>query len=204
MTKFSIIMPSYLGDYPNSATDKEDKLIRAIESVLQQTYKNWELIIIADGCDKTINLLKKYFKTIDKNKEIVLYLVPKQKIWSGVRNFGIQKATGDYIIYLDIDDYYSKDYLFNLSNEITNNDWYFVHDIKLQGNEFKKSYCDIKLGKCGTSNIIHKRKLNIKWAKSDYTEDYRFIQQLKSLSNDYKELTTAGYYVCHIPRKYDI
>ena len=108
MTKFSIIMPSYLGDYPNSATDKEDKLIRAIESVLQQTYKNWELIIIADGCDKTINLLKKYFKTIDKNKDIVLYLVPKQKIWSGVRNFGIQKATGDYIIYLDIDDYYSK------------------------------------------------------------------------------------------------
>ena len=69
MTKFSIIMPSYLGDYPNSATDKEDKLIRAIESVLQQTYKNWELIIIADGCDKTINLLKKYLvanKIIDR------------------------------------------------------------------------------------------------------------------------------------------
>jgi len=199
MNKFSIIMPSYLGDYPYSAKDKESKIIRALDSVVNQTYEDWELIIIADGCNKTCEVVDEYFK--EKNCNIKLYYIDKQPLFSGIRNIGIDKAEGDYIIYLDIDDYYSKDYLMNLSKEITSHDWYFVNDYKLVGNEFKESKCVERLGHCGTSNVIHK-KLDVKWMKSDYSEDFQFIKRL--LKYDYKRLLTCGYYVCHIPHKYDV
>ena len=44
----SVIMPSYLGAYKNAAKDRDRKIVRAINSVVRQTYKDWELIIIAD------------------------------------------------------------------------------------------------------------------------------------------------------------
>lgn len=54
---FSIVMPSYLGDYNSSAgpsaTNRVEKFIRAVDSVLAQTFGSWELLIVADGCEKT-------------------------------------------------------------------------------------------------------------------------------------------------------
>ena len=204
MISFSVIMPSYLGIYPQCAKDRENKLIRAIDSVMNQTYKHWELIIISDGCDKTVEILTQYFKE-NKKKNVALYLINKQKIWSGVRNVGIRKAENDYIIYLDTDDFYHIDYLKNLSKEIEQEkkQWYFVDDFKMKGNNFKVDLCEAKLGMCGTSNIIHSRKLNVFWDKSDYKEDYVFIKKLVK-EKDYKRLNTVGYYVCHIPNKYDV
>lgn len=204
MIKFSIIMPSYLGGYTGAANDREDKLIRSIESVIKQTYNRWELIIIADGCDRTCEILQNYLKQYKDKYNIRLYLVPKQKLWAGVRNYGINKAKGEYIIYLDIDDYYKEDYLQLLSKEITDHDWYFVNDFKLKGNQFIEDHCSISLGSCGTSNIIHKSSLKTRWNKSDYAEDFNFIRILNKESNYFKRLNVVGYYVCHIPNTYDI
>ena len=82
--KISIIMPSYLGDYPMAAKDRELKIHRAIYSVLKQEYENWELIIIADGCNKTVDIINKY-----KDNRIILISVTKQRIYSDIRNIGI-------------------------------------------------------------------------------------------------------------------
>jgi glycosyltransferase involved in cell wall biosynthesis len=63
--KVSVIMASYLGDYPGRATNPEQKFIRAVKSFLTQTYENKELIIVADGCDTTERLYQYNFSDID-------------------------------------------------------------------------------------------------------------------------------------------
>ena len=54
----SIIMPSYLGAYRKSAKDREVKLRRAVKSVIHQEYDDWELIIVADVCERTVEIIK--------------------------------------------------------------------------------------------------------------------------------------------------
>ena len=201
---FSIIMPSYLGEYTGAAMYRDKKLLRAVQSVINQTFENWELIIISDGCEQTIDILKSHAPALENNN-IIVYKIPKQKRWGGVRNIGIAKATGKYIIYLDGDDYYFPAYLMDLHNEMQEEKtWYYVDDLKLKNKLFVRDNCDLSLGRCGTSNIIHKREMQSKWLCSDYGEDYQFIKQLVKESIDYKKLKTVGYYVAHIPKKYDV
>src|SRR3954468_14224010 len=105
--KISIIMPSYLGDYPNAASDREGKLKRAIISFLDQTYARRELILVADGCEQTENVYKFLKNNSGKpiSSLIRLVKIPKQGHFSGaVRNAGIDVATGEIIAYLDTDD----------------------------------------------------------------------------------------------------
>lgn len=89
----SIIMPAY---------NAEKYISESIESVLAQTYKNWELIII-DDCSKdgTINIIRQYQMFDNRIRVISL------KCNAGVanaRNIGIELAKGRYIAFLDSDD----------------------------------------------------------------------------------------------------
>ena len=56
MKKVSVVMASYLGEYPGRTSNPEPKFIRAVKSFLSQTYENKELIICADGCDRTVEI----------------------------------------------------------------------------------------------------------------------------------------------------
>ena len=91
--KVSIIIPVY---------NSESTLKRCIESVINQTYKNIEILIINDGSkDKSLNIMNEY-----KNKdERIIVINQKNKGLSGARNTGINNATGDYITFIDSDDY---------------------------------------------------------------------------------------------------
>ena len=96
----SVVMPSYLGAYKRAAKNRDDKIVRAIKSVQVQTYKDWELLVIADGCEKTVEIVSAI-----KDKKVKLHSISKQALWSGaVRNKGLSEAIGDYACYLDIDD----------------------------------------------------------------------------------------------------
>ncbi len=87
--KFSIIIPTY-----NRATF----LPKAIESVLSQTYTDWELIIVDDGStDNTRDVVSKY----EDNR--IRYIYQQNAERSAARNNGIAKATGDYVCFLDSD-----------------------------------------------------------------------------------------------------
>ena len=57
--KVSVIMPVYLGEYQGCASDREQKFLRAVSSVLQSSYKNIELVVIGDSCSITEKLIKK-------------------------------------------------------------------------------------------------------------------------------------------------
>lgn len=97
--KISIIIPAY---------NVEAYIEKCINSVINQTYDDIEVIIINDGStDNTAEIIEKYSK-IDNRIKIV------NKYNSGVsdsRNVGIEMFTGDYVFFLDSDDWVEKDYI---------------------------------------------------------------------------------------------
>ena len=192
--KYSVIMASLLSDYPGSATGKDKKLIRAVESVLKQTYANLELIVVADGCALTEYIVKHNFD----DKRLSLIKVERKELWSNKpRNTGIEAAKGKYIIYLDNDDYYGPDHLRKIDDQITGNeDWLYYNDMRWNGKEFIEREININLyGHCGTSNICHAARLGLKWEKPGYGHDFLFIKQLRKFKG--VKINTPEYFVCH-------
>jgi glycosyltransferase involved in cell wall biosynthesis len=89
--KVTVIIPTF---------NRADIIPRAINSIINQTYQNWELIIIDDGStDNTKDIIKKFLK--DKK---VRYFYQDNGGVCSARNLGIRKATGEYIAFLDSDD----------------------------------------------------------------------------------------------------
>lgn len=193
---FSIIMPSYLGIYKGSATNREIKLHRAIYSVLEQTFKEWELIVVSDGCEKTNKIVKE-----DEDYRIKLIKIEKQPIWSGnVRETGLKQANGKYICYLDSDDCFGNNHLQLIYEQLNDYEWVWFNDYRKIKGKWQENSCDIqRKGRCGTSNICHKRELNVSWNKSGYgLDDYYFCQNLLKYRN-FTKINTPEYLVCHVP-----
>ncbi|ENM5895056.1 glycosyltransferase family 2 protein, partial [Vibrio mimicus] len=94
-SKVSIYMPTH---------NRANLVVRAVESVLKQSYKNIELIVVDDGSsDNSYELLSK----IKDNRLIILRNdKPKGACYS--RNRAIEQATGKYITGLDDDDYFNE------------------------------------------------------------------------------------------------
>lgn len=198
--KFSVIMPSLLADYPGSATGKQDKIIRAISSVLNQSFKDFELIVVADGCALTEWIIKKF-----TDKRVRLFTVERKGLFdNSPRNKGIDEAKGDFIIYIDNDDFWDVDHLKIFAENLKKFDWVYANDWTHYGPDWAERICDIEqFERCGTSNICHKRKLGLRWNETGYGHDYHFIQQLLEFRN-YAQIPTAQYYVCHIYKAYEV
>lgn len=93
----------------------ENYIEKSILSVINQTYKKWELIIINDGStDNTLKICQKYSK---KNPKIKVYTQTNSGV-SYSRNRGINICNGDYISFLDSDDTYHQDFLRKLLNSV--------------------------------------------------------------------------------------
>lgn len=104
--KISIIIPVY---------NVEKYIEKAMESIIKQTYKNIEIIIIDDESkDNSIEICEKYEKQ-DKRIKIIHQ---KNKGLSGARNTGLEVATGEYIMFIDPDDTFELDACENLYNAI--------------------------------------------------------------------------------------
>lgn len=102
----SIIVPIY---------NAEKYLRKCLDSILAQTYPNWEAICIDDGSsDNSSEILKEYAK-----KDLRILAIP-QKARGGVsaaRNAGLDAAQGDYVYFMDADDYVSP-YFFELAKQL--------------------------------------------------------------------------------------
>lgn len=98
-TRISIVVPCY---------NQAQYLDECLQSVLDQTYENWECIIVNDGSpDNTEEVARKWVEKDPRFK----YLYQENKGVSAARNYGIENAVGEWILPLDGDDYISKNYL---------------------------------------------------------------------------------------------
>lgn len=105
---YSIIIPIYnLGNYIDDA----------INSVLQQDYDNWELILVDDGSFD--NSREKCEKYVSINSHIRYYYQDNKGV-SSARNKGINLSKGDYITFIDGDDYWSKTDVLSRINHLLN------------------------------------------------------------------------------------
>ena len=102
---FSIIIPTY---------NREFELKRAVNSVLDQSFKNWELIIIDNfSKDNTKKMILSF-----KNPKIKFYQIRNKGVIAKSRNFGIKKSKGEYLAFLDSDDFWIKNKL-SICYEVT-------------------------------------------------------------------------------------
>ena len=92
----SVIVPVY---------NVEKYIRRCIESILIQEYRNFELILVDDGStDSSGDICEEYAK--DNNRITVIH--QENKGLSGARNTGISNAKGEWVVFIDSDDYISK------------------------------------------------------------------------------------------------
>ena len=105
MTKISIIIPVYNG---------EKYIEKCLDSIKNQTFKDYEVLIINDGSkDNTKKLIEKYLN----DKRFKLFNRTNHGIGAS-RNFGLDESSGEYICFIDSDDYVDKKYLEKLYNKI--------------------------------------------------------------------------------------
>lgn len=111
--KFSVIVPIF---------NREEIIENVINSVIFQSYPEWECLLIDDGSiDSTSEICKKY---VVQNKK-VKYFYKENGGVSSARNYGIRKATGDFIVFLDSDNSLSKNALEKL-NEVMDDTYDFI------------------------------------------------------------------------------
>ena len=160
MEKVSIIIPYF---------NKKDYIHLTLNSVLKQTYKNFEILIIYDDpSKKDLDLVKELKK---KDKRIRL-IINKKNIGPGYsRNKGVDKAKGIYIAFLDSDDLWKKRKLKNQIYFMKKNDINFSYtsynQINSNGSKIKtvsapksQTYKSLlRYCKIGTSTVIIKKKI---------------------------------------------
>lgn len=110
----SIIMPAY---------NSSKYIGQAIESVISQTYKNWELIIVDDDSkDNTLEVIKKYMREDNRIKCISL---KKNYGAAHARNIAIENSKGKYLAFLDSDDLWYPEKLEKQISFMEKNNYYF-------------------------------------------------------------------------------
>ena len=123
--KISVIVPVY---------NVEKWLNMCIDSILAQSYKNLEIILVNDGStDKSKDICDQYLKE-DNRVKVFDILNSGQSV---ARNIGLKEAKGDYILFIDSDDYISdKAIIEKFINILDSNNYDFIY----------KSYCRFEDG----------------------------------------------------------
>ena len=112
--KISVIVPCY---------NVEGYIKKGLDSLINQTLKEIEIILINDGStDDTINILREYEK---KDKRIII-IDKKNEGVSKARNDGLKISTGEYIAFMDSDDWYELNTLELMYNKAKENDYDIV------------------------------------------------------------------------------
>ncbi|HGH1676146.1 glycosyltransferase [Clostridium perfringens] len=206
--KVSVIVPIY---------NSEEYLDECLNSIIKQSLKEIEIILINDGSkDNSLNICRKF-----KNKDDRIILLNQEN--SGVsvsRNNGIRISKGEYIIFVDSDDYLEEKMVEKLYNEIQNNKCdlvqcnnylkynsknikssYNFKDKKIYGkNEFLKVFVEDNIldGKVGmflwnkifSSNIIKENNINF---ENIILEDYLFIMEYSRFVNKFEYINETLY-----------
>ena len=150
----SIVIPAY---------NAEKTIIRCLDSIVNQTYKNLEILVINDGSkDKTQELVESY-----KDERIILINKENGGV-SSARNKGIEVATGEYITFIDSDDYVAHDYIETLLIPCQNG-------------------ADIS---CSNYLMVDENGVPLNNRKNDFSEDFEITAQ--EIADDYFKWLDLG------------
>ena len=171
LKKFSIIIPTY---------KRQELLNRAMNSVKNQNYKNYEVIVCSDGYSKED---KQCVLNMNDTRFIYNFIEKKEfKNWGHAqRNAMISKCTGDYTIWLDDDNTIEKDYLSFSNNELINNQYgMLVYKIKHNACGIIPRYQSITGGNIDTLNVMVRTDIAKKteWGMS-YDADFFAIKDME-------------------------
>ncbi len=203
MADISIIVPIY---------NAEKYLQKCLDSLINQTKKEIEIILVNDGStDDSEKIIKTY------HDQRIKYFKNKNQGIGKTRNFGIEKATGKYLMFVDSDDYLAVDACQKLYNKITKEkldfvicDFYRVEKqqkIKIEIPHFENSTLKENSKLLLTINLspwnkIYKTKMirdnNIKFLENVKYEDAVFVINCMKYSKMIGKLDEAlNYYVIH-------
>lgn len=116
---FSVIIPTY---------NRSKAVVQAVESVLKQTYTNFEVLVIDDGSTDDTSTVT---KTLSKQDKRIVYIFQENQERSAARNNGVAIAKGEFVCFLDSDDAFLPNHLALLAKTIDRKDkvvaLYHVH-----------------------------------------------------------------------------
>ena len=160
MTKISIIIPVYNG---------EKYIEKCLDSIKNQTFKDYEVLIINDGSkDNTKNLIEKYLN----DKRFKLFNRTNHGIGAS-RNFGLDESSGEYICFIDSDDYVDKEYLEKLYNKISKENLDIVVCNYIELNEELNIEKKVKIKSFDNTTIDKTPELLLSINKSPWNKIYR-------------------------------
>lgn len=203
MVKYSFIVPVY---------NTEKYLGKCLDSLINQTYKDFEIVIVNDGSlDSSEKIINQY---AEKYKNIVV-LKQKNMGLSVARNNGVLKAHGKYLLFIDSDDYVENNLLDFVDKHIEDVDVLRFQILEEdEGNNFIKTYSEIGFdtleGKLAFKNIteyhyvelaccyVFKRKFfidnNFKFKPGVFHEDYGLIPFVVYSASKVKSIDFIGYH----------
>lgn len=196
--KFSVILPTYNCDY----------IEKSIDSVINQNYKFWELIVIDNNSkNNVLEIIKK-----KKNNKIKYYNINNGGIIGKSRNLGIKKSKYTWIAFLDSDDFWYQDKLLEIKKKIIKDKSdFFYHNMhiyspkkkflkkKLYNNfksQLKKKFDDLIINGNDIiqSSVVVKKKLIIKvgYISEDINlvtwEDFDLWLKISSITNKFNRI----------------
>ena len=188
MPKVSVIVPIY---------NVEKYLEKCINSLLSQTLEDIQIILVNDGSkDNSGNIAKEYEKN---NKDRVIYVEKENGGLSDARNYGLKYATGDFIAFLDSDDYIEKNAYEEMYNKAIeeNSDyvecdfiWEFPNKIRVDKQyPYKNKKEMLSFVRVVAWNKLIKRQLiidnNLEFPKGLRYEDVEFTYKLIPFINKF-------------------
>lgn len=198
--KYSIIVPAY---------NTEKYIDKCLKSIFSNTYKNFEVIIVNDGStDKTEDIINKYIKKYDN----IIYIKQKNMGLSMARNNGVKKATGDYLLFIDSDDYVEKNLLENINKNIDDldvlryqlnivfNDKIIPYEEKefnvTDGIDAFEKIVKYKFIEMASLYVINRKYYvdnNFEFEKGVYHEDYGLLPLVIATAKKVKSINYLGY-----------
>lgn len=194
MTKVSVVVPVY---------NSEKYIGKCLDSILNQTYNDFEILIINDGSKDNSQQVIDEYKTKFPDKIISIH--QKNKGVAITRNESIKKANGQYIMFVDNDDFLDRDYIETFVSEIekgsfdivlggyrrTNENNKIIKSLKLQDTEWSKFMIMAPWAK-----IYRKKYLlenNIEFLSVNIGEDIYFNLKAILMSERIKIIDYIGY-----------
>lgn len=184
--RFSIIIPNYNG---------EKWTERCLNSILNQTYKDYEIIFVDDRSED--NSLEKAIRIIGDRQPATFIKNTTKRLNGGTRNVGIAEANGDYIICIDCDDWLEDDeVLSDINNKLNGEDVLFLgykchtkdcdFPMKFNYKDIKSAIKDIPCAiwtKCVKTSLMKETPFPEGTLFEDRIQHYRLLMKTKTFNN---------------------